>query len=89
MYIDVKNKIEKTHEDDKKGIRKTVIFGEADNGYIVLKRTEKKAKDGYYGDPDSTTEQVFVYRENPLKMEKDEEEMNMSDYVGSLVDQMY
>lgn len=85
INIELKNQIERKHEDDKK--RKTVILGEAENGWILVKRIEKKNEEGYV-DPENCEETVLVYRENPLNMTKDEEEFSMQDAVSQMVDKL-
>jgi hypothetical protein len=85
IYIDLNNAITRTHEDDKR--KKTITLGEVENGWVLLKRIEKKNDEGIY-DPENCEEKVYVYRENPMNLDKDEDEINMGDAVEQLADKL-
>lgn len=71
--INLKNRIEKTQTDDNAEVKTTLIMGEVDNGYIVIKRVCSISQDeDEYREP---TEKIMVYKENPLKKEEEEEKV--------------
>jgi len=78
--IELSNRIEKSETKD--NVTKTLICGEVENGYIVIKRKEERPES-----PDEefqSSEEVYIFKENPLGEEKDD--MSMEDGVKSLLD---
>lgn len=78
--IELSNRIEKSETKD--NVTKTLICGEVENGYIVIKRKEERP-----GSPDEefrSSEEVYIFKENPLGEEKDD--MSVEDGVKSLLD---
>lgn len=85
ITINPKPTKERQITDTEKGIRKTLILAEVNNGYIFIKRSEKLNEEGYVEDPSNCEENVFVYYENPLDKEEDDEVGNkLSEIVEKL-----
>ncbi len=80
-YIELSNRIEKSETKD--NVTKTLICGEVENGYVVIKRREKRPES-----PEEeleTSEEIYVFKENP--MGEEEKEISMEDGVKSLLDE--
>lgn len=80
--INLKNRIEKTQTNDEAGVKTTLIMGEVDNGYIVIKRVCSV-------DPENEmepTEKITVYKDNPLKKDEEEEDKVGFDGIKNMLE---
>jgi hypothetical protein len=84
IHIEPKVVKERQITDTEKGVRKTLILAEVNNGYIFIKRSEKLNEEGYVEDPSNCEENVFVYYENPL--EKEDE--GFGDKISEIADKI-
>lgn len=80
-HIELSNRIEKSETKD--NVTKTLICGEAENGYIVIKRREERPESPE--EEFQTSEEVYIFKENPLGEDKDE--LSMEEGVKSLLDE--
>lgn len=84
IHINLEKIKERQITDTEKGVRKTLILAEVNNGYIFIKRSEKLNEEGYVDDPSNCEESVFVYYENPL--EKEDE--GFGDKISEIADKI-
>lgn len=80
--IELTNRIEKSETKD--NVTKTLICGEAENGYVVIKRKQERPES-----PDEefqSSEEVYIFKENPLEGEE-KDDMSMEEGVKSLLDE--
>lgn len=79
--IELSNRIEKSETKD--NVTKTLICGEVENGYVVIKRKQERPEspEGEF----ESSEEVYIFKENPLSGDKDE--MSMEEGVKSLLDE--
>jgi len=83
-YIHLKNRVEKSETRD--GVTKTLICGEVENGYVVIKKKMYMPEYGMdeMSESKEPEEEIYIFKENPFGEKK---EMSLEDGVKSLIDE--